>query len=194
MDLNTLKGRIAEAFVESILREAGYVVCRSGRESQVQRLFMTGQGEFLPDFFVWRGADTSAHGEPLHRLLPVEVKFRSNLQGFLRPSEVERLLASTARWPELHLVLVTDNPANGRSSFQLLDLTQTNSDTPLAPTDLHEARALGIQKTITDQYEQLLRQVFLPLQEISQLRKPPARILGSKESSASHKADQQLGA
>jgi hypothetical protein len=185
MDLNTLKGRIAEAFVENILRAAGYAVCRSGRESQVQRLFMTGEGEFLPDFFVWRGADTSPHCAPLHRLLPVEVKFRSNLEGFLRPSEVERLRASAARWPVLYLVLVTDSPAQGRSCFQLLDLTETNSDAPLAPTDLCEARALGIQKTITDRYEQLLRQVFLPLQDNSQLRKPPARLLGPKESSRS---------
>jgi hypothetical protein len=193
MDPNTLKGRIAEAFVENILREAGYAVCRSGRESQVQRLFMTGEGEFLPDFFVWRGADTAPHSVPLHRLLPVEVKFRSNLQGFLRPSEVERLRASAARWPELYIVLVTDNPADGRSCFQLLDLTETNSDTLPPPTDLCEFQALGIQKTITDQYEQLLRQVFLPLQETSQLRKPTVKHFGSQENSASRRAE-QLGA
>lgn len=33
MDLSNLKGRIAEALVESIFRQAGYTVSRLGRES-----------------------------------------------------------------------------------------------------------------------------------------------------------------
>ena len=33
-----LKGRVAEAFVETIFRRAGYTVSRIGRESQGQRL------------------------------------------------------------------------------------------------------------------------------------------------------------
>jgi hypothetical protein len=181
MDLRTLKGRIAEAFVEKILYDAGYTVCRSGRESQVQRLFMTGESEFLPDFFVWRAVEASRDGVPLHRLLSVEVKFRSNLQGFLRPSAVEPLLASAMHWPELYLVLVTDSPAQGRSCFQLLDLRGADPDTPLAPIDLFEVQVLGIQKAITDQYEPLLRQVFTSLQETDQLRKHPVKLPGSNE-------------
>ena len=47
-----LKGRIAEAFVESIFRRAGYTVSRVGRESQVHRLVKLGADEFLPDFLV----------------------------------------------------------------------------------------------------------------------------------------------
>ena len=176
MDLNTLKGRIGEAFVEKILHDAGYTVCRSGRESQVQRLFMTGEGEFLPDFFAWRPAGASSDDVPLHRLLSIEVKFRSHLQGFLRPSEVEPLLVSAVHWPELYFVLLTDSPAQGRSCFQLLDLRKADPDTPLAPIDLHEAQVLGINKTITDPYEELVRQVFMPLREASQVRKPPAKL------------------
>jgi hypothetical protein len=178
MDFNTLKGRIGEAFVERILYDAGYTVCRSGRESQAQRLFMTGEGEFLPDFFVWRSAEPASDGTPLHRLLSVEVKFRSNLQAFLRPSEVEPLLASAVHWPELYFVLVTDNPAPGRSCFQLLDLREADPDIPLAPVDLHQVHFLGVTKTLTDQFEQLLRQVFAPLQENKRLRKPPLGLPG----------------
>ena len=36
-ELETLKGRIAEAFVEAIFRRAGYRVSPAGRESQFQR-------------------------------------------------------------------------------------------------------------------------------------------------------------
>jgi hypothetical protein len=179
MDLNTLKGRIAEAFVEKILHDAGYTVCRSGRESQVQRLFMTGEAEFLPDFIVWKRAEAASDGGPLHRFLSVEVKFRSKLQAFLRPRKVEPLLASAVHWPELHLVLVTDSPAPARSCFQLLDLRVAEPDIPLAPIDLHEFQALGVHKTITDQYEQLLRQVFSPLRQTIQARKPSVKLPSS---------------
>jgi hypothetical protein len=41
MDVNALKGRIAEALVEGIFRRAGYDVALVGRESRVQQLFPT---------------------------------------------------------------------------------------------------------------------------------------------------------
>jgi dihydrodipicolinate reductase len=53
VDVNGLKGRIGEALVEGILREARFKVSRLGRESQVQQLLKTGSSEFLPDFLIW---------------------------------------------------------------------------------------------------------------------------------------------
>jgi hypothetical protein len=76
VDLNALKARVAEALVESILRQAGYTVSRLGRECQVQRLVKLGGHEFAPDFLVWKPAVSSA-ARDLHQLLTVEVKYES---------------------------------------------------------------------------------------------------------------------
>jgi len=173
-----LKGRIGEAFVETILREAGYTVCRGGRESQMPRLFRIQEGEFLPDFFAWKPAGTLVNGAPVHRLLCVEVKFRSRPKDLLRPSELDPLLQAAAYWPELYLVLVTDDPEPGRSCFQLLDLKECerNPDSPLATADLHKSDSLGIDKSITDRYEGLVRRVFSPFREEDEPRKPLAKL------------------
>lgn len=50
MEVDDLKGRIAEALVESIFRRASYRVARVGRESSVQGLVKVGASEFSPDF------------------------------------------------------------------------------------------------------------------------------------------------
>ncbi len=176
--LNNLKGRIGESFVENILCEAGYTVCRSGRESQVPRLFRTGEGEFLPDFFIWKSAGTSPDGAPIHRVLCIEVKFRSDVKDFFRPYELDKLLRAAVDWPELYLVLVTDHPGHGQSCFQLLDPKECNRDpdSPPSTIDLHEFQALGIDKAITDKYEELVRQVFSSLREKDEQRKPLSKI------------------
>src|SRR5262245_57085448 len=144
--VNSLKGRIAEALVENILNQAGYNVCRLGRESQMQYLLKTQRSEFLPDFLVWKELECPTEPIRHHRLLSVEVKFRSDLKEYLRPREIDELVQEGVKWPELYLVLVTDRPDRGRSCFQLLDLREFDPDTPLATMDLHEARALGIGK------------------------------------------------
>jgi len=46
--LNTLKGRIGEAFVETVLRQAFYKVSRLGRESQLQHMFKNRKSERAP--------------------------------------------------------------------------------------------------------------------------------------------------
>src|SRR5262245_40970240 len=84
LDVSGLKGRIGEALVEGILREARFKVCRLGRESQVQQMLKIGSAEFLPDFLVWKPVDKSSDGSPLHRLLSIEVKYRGNIEEFLR--------------------------------------------------------------------------------------------------------------
>lgn len=118
--LSTLKGRIGEAFVETVLRQAFYKVSRLGRESQLQHMFKNRKSEFLPDFLVWKGVGTSSEGAPLHRILCVEVKYRANVQEYLRQFGAELLSNIGEDWPELYVIFVTDHPDEGRSCFQLL--------------------------------------------------------------------------
>ena len=181
MDVNSLKGRMGEAFVENILRQARYKVSRLGRESQVQHMLKTGSREFLPDFLVWKPVDESHDGAPLHRLLCIEVKYWSNVPDYLRRFGADLLAQVGEHWPELYVVFLTDRPDPGRSCFQVLDLPRLVPDAPLATIDLHEASALGVDKTAIDEYEKLVRQVFAvlgaPWQEKGHPRKPLAKLL-----------------
>jgi len=187
VDISSLKGRIGEAFVESILRQAGFKVSRLGRESQVQQLLKTGGSEFLPDFLIWKPADQSNDGLPLHRLLSVEVKYRSNVEEYLRRFGEDLISRVGEQWSELYLVFVTDHPAAGRSCFQVLDFRESSPHAPLGTIDLCEARAFGISKSIVEEHEGLVRQLFSPLSARSlgpgELRKPPARISPDRGSS-----------
>jgi len=155
-----LKGRVAEAFVETIFRRAGYTVSRIGRESQVQRLVKVGTDEFLPDFLLRKPVAETSTGRPLHRLIPVEVKYRANIEEFLRRYGDELLSKIGEQWPELCIVLVTDNPAPGRSCFQVIDLSMIPPDAPLASLDLHEIRDLDVFGTTVREYEGLVRRIF----------------------------------
>ena len=157
--LSTLKGRIGEAFVETVLRQAFYKVSRLGRESQLQHMFKNRKSEFLPDFLVWKGVGTSSEGAPLHRILCVEVKYRANVPGDL-VSMVRAALNIGGDWPELYVIFVTDHPDEGRSCFQLLHLGDSDAGAPLSTIDLHEARALGIGKDILERQTELVTQVF----------------------------------
>ncbi len=175
MDANTLKGRVGEAFVESILRESGFKVCRLGRESQMQQLLKTGGSEFVPDFLIWKPVDQSRDGMPLHRLLNVEVKYRSNVEEFLHRFGDELISHVGEQWRELYVVFVTDHPAAGRSCFQVLDLREHAPGAPLGTIDLHEAQAFGINKSIIEEHERLVGQLFLPL-TMGALRRPLTKL------------------
>src|SRR3990167_8266249 len=126
-EIANLKGRIAEAFVETIFQRAGYTVSRIGRESQVQRLVKIGSDEFLPDFLLRKPVAETGTGRPLHRLIPIEVKYRANVDAFLRQHGDELLSRVGEQWPELCIVLVTDHPAPSRSCFQVIDLSVTQA-------------------------------------------------------------------
>ncbi len=167
VDVSGLKGRIGEALVEGILREARFKVSRLGRESQVQQLLKTGSSEFLPDFLIWKAVEQSRDGVPLHRLLSVEVKYRSNVEEFLRRFGDELIARMGEQWRELYVVLVTDRPAPGRSCFQVLDLRESASGAPLGTIDLHEAQVFGISRSIIEEHEQLVCQLFSSLNSVS---------------------------
>jgi hypothetical protein len=178
--LSNLKGRIGEAFVETVLRQAFYKVSRLGRESQLQHMFKSRRCEFLPDFLVWKGVGTSPEGAPLHRMLCVEVKYRANIQDYLRQHGAELLSDIGEDWPELYVIFVTDHPDEGRSCFQLLHLEGSDAGVPLSTTDLHEARSLGIRKDLVERQTELVTQIFSLLRASSAQknspRKPPVKI------------------
>src|SRR5262245_8671466 len=97
------KGRIAEALVEAIFRRARFLVSRTGRESQFQRVVKLGADDFLPDFLL-RKAITRGDGQrPLHRLIPVEVKYRRSIEAFLRDDSTALFEIVRSAWPDLYL-------------------------------------------------------------------------------------------
>ena len=160
-DVNGLKGRIAEALVEGIFRRAGYVVSRTGRESQVQRLIKIGSDEFLPDFLIRKEVRRDDAGRPLHRLLPLEVKYRHDVQAFLDRDGPEFFDRLSAQWPDLSVVFVTDHPASGRSCFQIVEFSLGRT---AGIQDLHAVKDLEIYENTVREYEALVRQIF-PLVE-----------------------------
>lgn len=180
LDTTLLKGRAGEAFVENVFRQSGYRVSRVGRESHVQHLLKTGKAEFLPDFLVWKPVAQEPGGPPLHRLFCVEVKYRSDVEAFLRRFEGSPMSEASAQWPELKVVIVTDRPKDGRACFQLLDLARQTPGTPLHTIDLHEAEDLAVSQTAVKEHEELVRSVFTLLAERSRpprrpTRKPPVK-------------------
>ena len=55
VDLDYIKGRIAEALVESIFRRAEYKMTRFGRESDLRGMLKSGKDEtFSPDFLAMK--------------------------------------------------------------------------------------------------------------------------------------------
>lgn len=174
---NTLKGRIGEAFVESIFRRAGYKVSRLGRESQVQQMLKTGSSEFLPDFLVWKAVEVN-DAAPLARMFNVEVKYRRDIPSFLQRFAGEFLADVVEQWRDLYVVLVTDDPEPGRSCFQVLQLR--DRDASLAPVNLWEVEELGVYRSTAEEYEDLVKQVFSLLGAQSRgresVRKPPRTV------------------
>jgi hypothetical protein len=162
MDLSTLKGRIAEALVESIFRQAGYTVSRLGRESHVQRLVKVGADEFLPDFLMWKASDEPG-AAGLYRLLTVEAKYRADLGAYLRLEAVDCLSEAKTNWPDLYFVFVTDDPEDGRSCFQAVCLRDYTPGTEPVTVDLHRLPALDIYRGTVEQHEKLARALFVTL-------------------------------
>lgn len=144
MDINALKGRIAEALVESIFRQAGYSVSRLGRESQVQRLVKTGSDRVRAGL-----SRPEAGGRQRNGARPPSAPHRrgevAKLAEFLRRDAAELFEEAKRAWPNLYFVLVTDEPNEGRSCFQAVALREFEpaAGAPLT-TDLHRLPTLDI--------------------------------------------------
>src|SRR5207249_1295339 len=158
--LKTLKGRVAEALVESIFRDAHYYVARTGRESSVIRLPRKDSDD-LPDFLVWRPAENL--GLDLHQLFMVEVKYRSDLADFFRFGGAEKLANAKQRWPDLYFVFVTDRPAAGRSCFQAMCLRDYVPGEEPKLVDLHQFSALNIYPRTIAEHEVVAQDLFAAL-------------------------------
>lgn len=171
--INHLKGRIAEALVESIFRQHGYRVSRLGRESQVQRLTKLNGDDFLPDFLVWKVAKGGSFD--LHRMLNIEAKYRANLGDFLQRYGIDMLTQAQQRWPTLYFVFVTDVPEAGRSCFQTVWLHDYTPGTIPTTVDLYEIRDLGICRSTVAKHEVIVQHLFATLKE----RVPPRRVVRS---------------
>jgi hypothetical protein len=159
-EIDGLKGRIAEAFVESIFRRAGYRVSRAGSESERERPVRIGEDEFLPDFLLHHRSSAAPAGRPRTRLLPIDVKYCPSVEVFLATHGEALLSGLRARWPELCLVLVTDRPGAGRSCFQVVNLPTTPPGAPLLAVDLHYVAEFDVYLTTVQEYDGLVRQIF----------------------------------
>jgi hypothetical protein len=160
MDVNSLKGRIAEALVEGMLRRAGYQVALAGRESRVQHLLKIGRDAFSPDLLVWKPLERADTVWPLHRLVGVEVKYRSDVSEYLGTHFSAEFARVAEQWPDLYCVLVTDRPEEGRSCFQAIHMRQYAPGRPSVTLDLHAVSDLDIYKTNVTEHEALVKQIF----------------------------------
>jgi len=158
--INLLKGRMAEALVEGIFKRAHYTVARVGRESQISARMRTGQAEFMPDFVVWRALDEPSLGHHSYRLLAMEVKYRADLEGYLRRDSLSRSPEIARQWPELYEIIVTDRPATGRSCFQAVHVSARADAGSPASLDLHLVAGLDIYRKTVEEYEDLVTRVF----------------------------------
>lgn len=150
--ISLLKGRMAEALVEAVFKRAKYTVARVGRETQMPALGLGGRTEFVPDFMVWRALD--------YRLVALDVKYRADLDDYLRRDAPSRSAEVAQRWPELYEVLVTDRPAAGRSCFQAIHASALSAGPAPVTLDLHLVPGLDVFRRTVEEYEGLVREIF----------------------------------
>jgi hypothetical protein len=75
VDLNNIKGRIAEALVESIFRRAEFKMTRFGRESDLRGMMKAGRDEsFTQDFLVMKEVEAVSRG--VYQTHMIELKYR----------------------------------------------------------------------------------------------------------------------
>jgi hypothetical protein len=156
--IDLLKGRMAEALVEGIFKRAQYTVARVGHETQMPSLMRSGRPDFVPDFVVWRALDEPSLGHHSYRLLAVEVKYRADLERYLRAESRSPEVAQ--QWPELYEIIVTDRPRPGRSCFQVVHVSALPAGMPPVTLDLHLVPGLDVYRRTVEEYEGLVRQVF----------------------------------
>lgn len=180
--IGLLKGRMAEALVEAVFKRAKYTVARVGRETRMPALVRGGRTEFVPDFMVWRALDGPSLGHHPYRLVALEVKYRADLDDYLRRDSPSRSAEVARQWPELYEVLVTDRPAAGRSCFQAIHVSALSAGTAPITLDLHLVPGLDVVRRTVEEYEGLVREIFPILGSrpgAAQVRVEPARKPGA---------------
>ena len=169
VDLNNIKGRIAEALVEFIFRRAEFKMTRFGRESDLRGMMKSGRYDsFTPDFLAMKEVVAESRG--VYQTHMIEVKYRSNLVRYLSQEKkiggASELVPAQEKWPNLCLVFVTENAGEKRSCFQALDLSLFEPGKFLRTVDLHEIRRFDLFRQNVQQHEELARKMFGLLSEI----------------------------
>lgn len=171
VDLSNIKGRIAEALVESIFRRAEFKMTRFGRESDLRGMLKTGKDEtFSPDFLAMKELAGKQDARGVYQTHMIEVKYRSNLVRYLmeekKHGKKSFLVAAKERWPNLCLVFVTDHAGEDRSCFQALELSTFEPGKFLRTVDLHEIKRFDLYRQNVQQHEELAKKIFGLLAEI----------------------------
>ena len=119
-------------------------------------------------------------------MICVEVKYRADIRQYLRRHFSAAFSGIADHWPNLYLVFVTDHPEEGRSCFQVIDLSQYSPDGPLVTFDLADVSELDIYRKNVQEYDGLVKQIFPLLNSQPRTedlpRKPPAKVAGDAPS------------
>jgi hypothetical protein len=164
-DIDHLKGRIGEAFVEALLRRGNYFVTRVGRETHLPSLMKVGPTTYMPDFLAWREERIPGPqgDKQVYNIVAVEVKYRRQPERFLRDEALQVFDAAQGHWPNFCVVLVTDHPEDDRSCFQVL---RRGQGSPFESVDIADA-GFNVFPHTAMMFSSLLKQVFHSLNEAS---------------------------
>lgn len=173
MDIRGIKGRIAEALVESIFRRASYKMTRFGKESDLRGMLKVGRDEdSAPDFLALKEGLVGREAPGTYHAFMIEVKYRSDLSRYLSVqsrAEKDNLFSkSKVKWPNLCFVFVTDHPEEGRSCFQALDLGSYEPGEPLRTKELYEIEQFQIYPNNVREHGELAKKIFGFLSDIEQ--------------------------
>jgi hypothetical protein len=164
LEIDLIKGRIAEALVESIFRRALFKMTRFGKESDLRGMLKVGKDEdFAPDFLALKESLVAESAGVYHTFM-IEVKYRKDLSRYLaqqsREGNESVFAKSKAKWPNLFLVFVTDHPEEGRSCFQALSMNSYEPGAPVKTAELHEIEQFRIFPNNAKEHEELAKQIF----------------------------------
>ena len=147
-------------------REAGYRVCRTGQENNLPGLIQKAS-DFTPDFVVFRAKQPG-----LYRLFHLEVKFRFDIESFLKDEAKkgpDSIFEQRKKWPELHFVFVTDQPRRGKACIQVADLRNYQAGLESQTIDLDRWEVLEVAPDIVSSYQAAIRDLFSALHYQTQL-------------------------
>jgi hypothetical protein len=159
VDLLDIKGRIAQALVESVFRRAGFTLTPVGPRESPARL---GREELVPDFFATRVPPDDRPPDAPARL--IEVRYRPQIAQYLAIEDQRGSQSiftyAKRQWPGLMFVFVSDHPPAGRSCFQTVDLEPWTPGERVAPLDLFDHKGLDIYRQNVEEHEALARRIF----------------------------------
>lgn len=128
---------------------------------------MQGGHEFAPDFVVFRAKQPG-----LYRLFHLEVKFRFDIESFLKDEAkkgADSIFEQRSKWPELYFVFVTDQPRRGKACIQVADLRNYLTGLEVQTIDLDRWDVLEIARDIVSSYQAAIRDLFSALHYQTQL-------------------------